>query len=169
MQNNFEQCFKWLLAHEGGFVNNPRDPGGMTNLGATRANWAAWLGHDPTEAEMRALTPADVAPFYRAKYWQAMRCDDLPSGVDWVVMDFGVNSGIGRSAKFLQRVVGAGQDGQIGPLTLANVKACDPKKLIDEICDARQAFLESLPTFAYFGKGWTARVKEVRAQAKSLV
>jgi lysozyme family protein len=72
-----------LLEHEGGFVNHPKDPGGMTNLGVTRATYEQFLGRAVTEAEMRALTPKDVGPLYKSEYWDKARCDDLPSGLDW--------------------------------------------------------------------------------------
>ena len=65
MKQNFDHCLKMLLAHEGGFVNHPKDPGGMTNLGVTKAVYDKWIGRSATEAEMRALTPADVGPIYK--------------------------------------------------------------------------------------------------------
>jgi hypothetical protein len=97
MKKNFDHCLDMLLEHEGGFVNHPKDPGGMTNLGVTRATYEQYMGRGVTEAEMRALTVADVAPIYRAEYWDKARCDDLPSGLDWAVFDWGVNSGMSQS------------------------------------------------------------------------
>ena len=92
MQNNFESCLKNLLKHEGGFVNHPKDPGGMTNLGVTKAVYEAWVGHEVTEKTMRELTTEAVAPLYRKKYWDACRADELVSGLDYVVFDCAVNS-----------------------------------------------------------------------------
>ena len=106
-----------LLKHEGGFVNHPKDPGGMTNLGVTKAVYDKWIGRESTEQEMRDLTPDDVAPIYKKNYWDKVRGDDLPSGVDWCAFDWAVNSGSGRPAKAIQRAVGAKQDGAIGPMT----------------------------------------------------
>ncbi|UOF77902.1 lysozyme [Caudoviricetes sp.] len=169
MLKNFDDCFKMLIVHEGGFTNDPRDGGGMTNWGVTHIDWAAWIGHEPSEAEMRAITKDDVKPLYKRKYWDNLHCDELPSGLDWAVMDFGVNSGIGRSAKYLQRLVGVKDDGAIGPVTLAAVKAHDTKDLIEKLCAARMAFLQKLSNFDHFGKGWTRRVQDVEAQAKEMV
>jgi lysozyme family protein len=76
MKKNFDHCLDMLLEHEGGFVNHPKDPGGMTNLGVTRATYEQYMGRGVTEAEMRALTVADVAPIYKAEYWDKARCDD---------------------------------------------------------------------------------------------
>ena len=111
MRNNFAESLQALLKHEGGFVNHPSDPGGMTNLGVTKAVWEAWVTHPVSEAEMRSLTPEKVAPLYKNKYWDKICGDDLPSGVDMVVFDAAVNSGPGRAAKWLQACVGVEPDG----------------------------------------------------------
>lgn len=168
MKENFDAALKALLKHEGGYVNHPADPGGMTNLGVTKRVWEEWVGHAVDEQTMRNLTPDLVAPLYKKRYWDAVRADDLPSGVDFVVFDCAVNSGVGRASKFLQQAAGVTDDGKIGPGTLQAVMAKDPKDLVDAFCDKRQAFLESLPTFATFGKGWSRRVAEVREQGENL-
>lgn len=166
MKDNFEVCLKHLLVHEGGFVNHPKDPGGMTNLGVTAKVWSEWVGHDVNEKIMRELTPASVAPLYKRKYWDAVRADELLSGVDYCVFDCAVNSGPGRAIKFLQSCVGATPDGGFGPATMAAVnKVQDAKKLIEDYSNERLEFLMSLPTFDTFGKGWSRRVKEVKDEA----
>lgn len=162
---NFEQALEKLLHHEGGYVNHPSDPGGQTNMGVTRRVYEEWVGRESSEKEMRNLTAADVAPIYKAKYWDRVKADNLPNGLNYAVFDASVNSGTGRAAKWLQECVGAVPDGGIGPKTLAMVAQHDPEELIIKYCDMRQAFLESLPTFETFGKGWTRRVNEVREAA----
>ena len=174
MSSRFDRCLKEVLKHEGGFVDHPSDPGGMTNLGVTARTWEDWVGHKPTEKEMRELTPEKVTPLYRRKYWDACRADELVSGLDLCVFDTAVNSGPGRAIKFLQDVVGVKPDGGFGPLTMAAVKAhCitdeDTKALINAFCDKRLQFWQGLTTFATFGKGWTRRGKEVREAALSMV
>ena len=169
MRDNFEHCLKMLLHHEGGFVNHPKDPGGMTNLGVTKKVYDAWIGRESTEAEMRALTPADVGPIYKKKYWDKVRGDDLPAGVDWAAFDWAVNSGAGRPAKAIQRIVGATQDGAIGPKTLQAVMDVEPEKIVEGVYDIRQKFYESLKTFDTFGRGWTRRNQETLDQAKKLM
>jgi lysozyme family protein len=168
MENNFPQCFKWLLENEGGYCNDAGDPGGMTCWGVTHIDWHEWTGHEPSEAEMRALTPADVEPLYKAKYWAKLVCDFMPSGVDYAVFDYGVNSGVGRAARIIQKLVGVVQDGQIGPQTIAAINAADAAGLIEDLCDEREAFLHSLSTFHIFGKGWINRVEQVRERAKGM-
>jgi lysozyme family protein len=168
MNSNLIPAMKALLKHEGGFVNHPADPGGMTNLGVTQRVWEEWVGHPVTEKEMRALTPAIVAPMYKQKYWDKIHGDDLPSGVDLAVFDFAVNSGPGRAAKMLQRVVGAVEDGAIGPMTLAKVTAVDSSKLIEDYNKERLAFLQALSAWPTFGKGWGRRVAEVTSEASSM-
>jgi lysozyme family protein len=171
MQSNFEQCLKELLVHEGGFVNHPQDPGGMTNLGVTKRVWEEWTGHEVDEKQMRALTPELVAPLYKRKYWDACRSDDLVSGVDYAVFDVAVNSGAGRAIKFLQSCVGVDADGGFGPRTLDAVKVAeqDPERLIELYCAKRLEFLQSLKTFETFGKGWSRRVAEVKEKALTMV
>jgi lysozyme family protein len=171
MQSNFDKCLALMLAHEGGFVNHPQDPGGMTNLGVTKRVWEEWTEHEVDEKQMRALTPKLVAPLYKRKYWDACRCDDLVSGVDYAVFDVAVNSGAGRAIKFLQSCVGVDADGGFGPRTLDAVKVAeqDPKRLIELYCAKRLEFLQSLKTFETFGKGWSRRVAEVKDKALTMV
>jgi lysozyme family protein len=171
MQSNFDVCLKKMLAHEGGFVNHPKDPGGMTNLGVTKRVWEEWVGHEVDEKQMRALTPETVAPLYKRKYWDAIRADELVDGVDYCVFDVAVNSGVGRAIKFLQSCVGTAPDGGFGPATLAAVKKAeeDPARLIELYCAKRLEFLQSLKTFETFGKGWSRRVAEVKDAALKML
>lgn len=169
MKKNFEYSLELLLKHEGGFVDHPKDPGGMTNLGVTRAAYEQYMKGPVTEAEMRALTPKIVAPFYKTEYWDKGRLDDMPSGLDFFCFDWGVNSGMGRPAKVLQRILGVTADGAIGPKT---IKACfdfEADSLVVKMYDARQKFYENLSTFPTFGKGWTRRNKEALEQALELI
>jgi lysozyme family protein len=138
----------------------------MTNLGVTAKVWESWVGHPVDEKQMRALTPDDVAPLYKRKYWDACRADELVSGLDYAVFDCAVNSGVGRAVKLLQSCVGVAVDGGIGPATMAAInKYPDTKKLIEQYCDSRLQFLKSLKTFPVFGKGWERRVNEVEAES----
>jgi lysozyme family protein len=161
MKDNFDECLKMLLHHEGGYVNHPKDPGGETNLGVTKRVYEKWGG----TKDMKDLTVEDVAPIYKKNYWNRCKCDDLESGVDWVVFDWAVNSGTGRSAKAIQKICGASQDGAIGPKTLALIKSQDTEYVIEEFGKIRQNFYESLKTFDTFGKGWTRRNKETTEKA----
>jgi len=160
--SNFHTALLNLLKHEGGFANDPQDPGGMTNLGVTKKVWESWIGRTATKQDMTALTPAAVSPLYKVKYWGKVRGDDLPDGVDYCVFDFAVNSGVGRASRTLQESVRTTADGMIGKGTLEAVRGVDPVELINELCNRRQVFLEGLVTFPRFGHGWTRRVKEVR-------
>ena len=168
MNQNFDKCMTMLLKHEGGFVNHPSDPGGMTNLGITQNTYNEFHGIRLDEQGMRDLTVADVTPIYRRNYWDRCRCPDLPSGVDWAVFDWAVNSGTGRSAKALQRAVEATEDGVIGNITLMKVNALDPINIINRLAVYREEFYRSLSTFDTFGRGWLRRNDETRKQAIDL-
>lgn len=168
MKSNFEDCLARVLASEGGFVNHPSDPGGMTNLGCTKAVWEEFVGHPVSEADMRALTPDAVAPLYRRKYWDKVAGDQLPKGLDYAVFDAAINSGPGRAAKWLQEIVGVAADGAIGTATLAAVAEHPAQNLIAQYNDKRLQFLKQLPTWGTFGKGWGNRVAHVQSVASQL-
>ena len=165
MEQNFDKCMEMLLVHEGGYVNHPSDPGGMTNLGVTKKTYDHHHGTDIDEEGMRNLTVQDVMPISRTNYWERCRCQDLPSGVDWAVFDWAVNSGPGRSVKALQRAVGAFEDGIIGAQTLMAVTASQPHEIINRIAVHRDSYYRELKHFDTFGRGWIRRNDETREQA----
>ena len=169
MKENFEEALKAILKHEGGYVNHPRDPGGMTNLGVTKKVWEAWVGHPVGEKEMRELTPDTVAPMYKKKYWDAVKADELPTGLDYLMFDFAINAGPGRAIKTMQKAIGTTPDGAIGPKTMAALKAADPTDLIAKFSMEKELFYKALPTFATFGKGWLRRVDEAKSHAVTML
>ena len=169
MQKNYDKCLETMLHHEGGYVNHPKDPGGETNLGVTKRVYEEWGG----TKDMKDLLVEDVAPIYKKNYWDKLKGDNLPSGLDLCVFDFGVNAGPGRAAKYLQSMIGTTPDGGIGPMTL---KALDIYtganglvETIEEYQKRRQEYYEKLSTFATFGRGWTRRVNETTELAKKLI
>ena len=169
MLSNFPASLALVLQSEGGFVNHPRDPGGVTNLGVTRNVWRDWVNRDVDEAEMHSLTPELVTPLYKARYWDAVKADDLPRGVDYAVFDSAVNMGPFRAAKLLQAALGVTADGSIGRATIAAATAADPAELLDAFSQGKEAFYQSLPTFATFGKGWLNRVAHVQDAAEGMI
>ena len=169
VKKNFDTCLELLLMHEGGFVNHPKDPGGITNLGVTKRAFEKWMGNEVSEDIMRQLTPEVVKPFYRDEYWNKVKGNDLPLGVDWSVFDWAVNSGPARSAKGLQSIIGATADGIIGPNTLKQLENFDPKQVIVDMYAARKAFYNSLSGFQTFGIGWSRRNEETMHQALEML
>jgi lysozyme family protein len=161
----FEACLPVILASEGGFVDDPADPGGATNLGVTRATLSGCLGGPATIAEVEALTPAAAAPIYRARYWNPAHAGDCPPGVDLMVFDEAVNQGVGRALTSLQAALGVAADGAFGPATLAALAAADPARLVRAIAANREAHYRALPTFPRFGRGWLARLERTTALA----
>ncbi len=169
--SNYNECLKIILMHEGGYVNHPKDPGGETNLGVTKRVYEEWGG----TKEMKDLTIEDVEPIYKKNYWDKIKGDDLPDGLDLCVFDFGVNAGPGRAAKFLQKLLGVTQDGGIGPQTLGALqsaigedKVTQTREMIEKYQSMRQEYYEGLSTFNTFGKGWTRRVDETTHEAISM-
>jgi lysozyme family protein len=168
MNANFARALAAVLQHEGGYVDHPKDPGGPTNKGVTLATYRKLVEPNGTAEDLKRITDAQVASIYRSAYWDVIRGDDLPAGLDYAVFDYAVNSGPARAAKSLQGVLGVAADGIIGPVTLAAAQAANPIATINALCDRRLAFLKSLSTWATFGKGWQRRVDDVREDAIQL-
>ena len=168
MQGNFKTCLDLVLKSEGGYVNNPADPGGMTNLGVTKRVWEEYTGHGADEKEMRSLTPEKVAPLYEQKYWRPCYGEILPRGLDFVVFSMGVNAGPGRSVKLFQSAIGCVPDGVIGPATRSLILGSNSTTFISKFSEARREYYRSLKTFPIFGKGWLARVDKEESEALNL-
>lgn len=172
--DNFDPCLRFTLKFEGGYVNNPKDPGGPTNLGVTQATLSAYVGHAASIEEVKALTPKTVAPIYRQRFWDRVKGDTLPVGVDLAVFDFAVHSGPIRGAIGLQRALGVADDGEIGPITIAAAKKVGSTTdgaalLVQRICAGRLAFLTHLTIFRTFGPGLRSRVQKCEQAALSMV
>ena len=169
MKDNFQKSLELILKSEGGFSNDPHDPGKITNLGVTQNAWEAYVGHQVDEAEMRGLMPEIVAPFYKARYWDACKCDQLPLGIDYAVFDFAVNAGVSRASKTMQSALGTAADGIVGPATLGVAVNADPDHFLEKFSAAKEQFYRNLPTFEHFGKGWLRRVSEVKQTAEGMI
>lgn len=168
MKRNYKKSLKQVLVHEGGWADHPKDPGGATMKGVTLTTYRRHYGEDKSQDDLRNISNVELEQIYRSGYWDKCSCDALPSGVDYAVFDGAVNSGPGRSAKWLQAAVGAKVDGDIGPKTLARVGELDAIELVDAMCDRRLAFLQGLSTWSTFGKGWGRRVEGVRVTAMDM-
>lgn len=168
MKSNFDVSMRQILKHEGGYVDHPRDPGGATNLGITRATLAEYRGRTVSKQEVRELTVAEAIAIYRSRYANAIRYDDLPSGLDHVTLDPAINSGPKRGSQWLQKGLGVKADGKIGKDTLAAARGSNVPQVIQRACAARMGFLRGLKTWGDFGKGWSRRVAEVEAFSMKL-
>jgi lysozyme family protein len=165
----FDEALRRLLAHEGGYSNHPSDPGGPTNFGITLADYRRYIDNGGSAADVRRMSVEQAKAIYRSKYWNAMRCGELPAGVDYAVFDYGVNSGLGRAPKVLKRVLGLDAASSVVTDTvIAAAKRRAAKAVVNAICDERLRFLKSLRTWPVFGKGWDRRVKQVRAAALAM-
>ena len=160
MKDNFNACMAEVFRHEGGYANDPQDPGGETNMGISRRSY-------PKE-DIRGMTRERAAAIYRRDFWNRVRGDDLPDGLDMVAFDAAVNSGPSRGAKWLQQGVGVTADGKIGPATIAAAKSTYAPAAIQRAVGFRMAFLKGLPTWPTFGKGWAARLEAVEKAALAM-
>lgn len=144
--------------YEGGYINDPDDPGGATNFGITIGTLSAYRGRRCSVADVRNLQKPEAREIYRKNYWNVIQGDDLPAGVDEVIYDYAINSGPSAPVKCVQRILGLRVDGHMGAVTIDAIRKEDPEELIRKICQARLKFMRSLRIFKKFGKGWTARV-----------
>jgi lysozyme family protein/peptidoglycan hydrolase-like protein with peptidoglycan-binding domain len=144
--SNFRRCMDIVMAYDGGFSEDPGDPAGVSQFGIKIGTLRDWRHDDGlTVEDVKKLGRDEACEIYRTRYWNVLRCDDLPLGVDLVAFDFGVNAGTGRSAKMLQQVVGAADDGSIGDATLAATKAMPAKDVIKEMSNRRLDYYRDLP------------------------
>lgn len=155
MKSNLAISLKMVLVYEGGYINHPRDPGGATNFGITQRVYNAYTGSNKS---VREITKAEVSDIYKRQYWDAVKGDDLPSGLDFAMFDFAVNSGPSRAITFLQRILGVADDGHIGAITMRAISQADTSDLIVKLCNARMAWLKTLSNYDVFGVGWKRRV-----------
>ncbi len=170
MEANFFKSLEMVLHHEGGFVDHKDDPGGATNKGITHKTYADFLGRPLEDVnELKNIPEDHIQLIYKKGYWDKIKGDELPSGLDFCVFDWAVNSGPGRAAKALQKAAMVSQDGVIGPMTLEAVKEYDSAELIESITGYREEFYRNLSTFETFGKGWLRRTKETRDFALDMV
>ncbi len=170
MLETFDQIQKDLEESEGGFVHRNRkaDPGGATNLGITQATLSAARGYEVSVDDVKKLTQEEAKLIFKTQYWDAVRADDLPRGLDYCVFDFAVNSGPSRAAKTLQKIVGVKEDGIIGLKTLNAAQYFDVQELINKLCKARLSFMKRLRNWSYNKNGWSARVRRVQERSLEL-
>jgi lysozyme family protein len=167
-QASFAAALNLILKHEGGYVDHPLDPGGATNRGITRATLASHRGRPVSKAEVMALAEAEAGEIYRKLYWNAIRGNDLPAGVDLVVFDAAVNSGPARAARWLQMALRLKPDGVVGTGTLTAANQADARQLVADFSRERLGFLQRLGTWRTFGRGWARRVRETESAALAL-
>lgn len=169
--SRFEACMPLIFQHEGGLVNDPQDPGGITNYGISlRA--AKGFGSladvdkdgDVDANDIKKMTKEDAKRIYWSQYWTTVRADEMPAGIDLSVFDFGVNAGPSRAIETLQLAINdvLGQktvnvDRMLGPKTLANTARADQTRLVEAYARRRENFYRSLSGFARFGRGWLSR------------
>jgi len=177
MQDNFEKSLELILHHEGGFVDHPEDPGGATNKGITLDTYSGYLGRKATVDELKNIPDDHVKDIYKNNYWDRVKGDDLPAGLDLCLFDWAVNSGFKRPARIFQNIVGVTEDGYIGNKTL---EACEnilrvgffkygtPTTMIKKITEERETFYKGLKHFDTFGKGWLRRNEETKSEAIKL-
>lgn len=150
MSQLFDTMVERVLAHEGGYVNHPNDPGGETHWGIAKRSYP--------HLNIRSLTRQDAVEIYRRDFWERVKCDQLPPEFAFQAFDAAVNHGIGNAVRWMQRAAGVADDGIFGPITLAAVKAMSGEDLVLKFNAERLDFYTKLSTWPSFGKGWVRRI-----------
>lgn len=167
-RGNLKTCLPIVLHHEGGWADHPKDPGGATMKGVTIGTFADFKGRRVTKDELKNISDADLSAIYKRGYWDAVEGESLQHGVDLAVFDLAVNSGPGRAARTLQKVVKVKQDGKIGVVTLTVQTKLRGDDLVKLICSSRMSFLRGLRHWSTFGKGWSRRVADIEARGVAM-
>jgi lysozyme family protein len=167
--SSFARALNFTLKFEGGYSDNPRDPGGATNLGITQHALECFRDHPVTKDDVKALKQDEAAKIYRQNYWNSVCCDQMPAGTDMCLFDLAVNSGPQKAIKILQASTGLRVNGILTAATLSAAQKADPHLLISAICQRRLSFLQRLAIFATFGRGWSKRVLALEQEAKALI
>lgn len=150
---SFQDCVEFILEHEGGYVFDPRDPGGETNYGISKRQYP--------EKDIKSLTKTDAVLIYRTDYWEAVSADELPGKIRLAVFDCAVNQGVGTAIHILQRVLRVKMDGVIGPVTLGVSHSTDPRRLAINYMTERGLRYSRTRNFDVYGRGWFNRLFSV--------
>ena len=160
MTSTFDRVFDLLIGHEGGYVNDPLDPGGETKFGISKRSYP--------NLDIRSLTVADAKGIYYRDYWQACRCGEMPVLVAVLVFDAAVNNGRGSAIRFLQRALKVADDGVLGPVTMGALKTADSFAIAEGIQRERIDLMRKFSTWSRFGGGWAARLATLPVQAAAI-
>ncbi|RAK52147.1 glycoside hydrolase family 108 protein [Phenylobacterium deserti] len=171
---NFDRCLGAVLRHEGGYVDDPRDNGGATNKGVTLATLKEAKvdldgDGDTDKADLKRLTDKDAGKIYKARYWNTVHGDELPSGLDYMLFDASVNHGPARARRWLQQALGVSVDGVLGPKTFAALRAASAAALLAKIAGYREALYRNHEDFDRFGRGWMRRLTDVSRVASQML
>jgi lysozyme family protein len=168
MKETYNEAIAQVYKYEGGYSNDAGDPGGPTNYGITIIDARKYWKPDATANDVKSMPKSVAAQIYEEHYAHPLAYDQLPSGVDFAILDYGINSGISRATKVLQRIVGVTPDGVMGPSTLSATSKANSVNLINGIYSERLSFLQGLSTWRLFGKGWGSRCNTGKAFALQL-
>jgi lysozyme family protein len=144
---NFDEAFNRLIDSEGGYVNNPNDPGGETRFGISKRSYP--------DVDIKNLTQNQAASIYLRDFWNPL--GDADPAVKFQVFDFAVNSGIQTAIRKLQSAIGVADDGHWGPVSAAKMAAMDRNDVLMQFIAARLIFWTKCSAWPTMGAGWVSR------------
>lgn len=149
---DFNSAFDRLIGHEGGYVNNPKDPGGETNWGISKRSYP--------KVNIKTLTRDGAKAIYQRDFWERVNADKLPDGVAYQLFDFAVNSGIETSIRYFQRALGVADDGHWGPFSQAAADKAIESDMIMNLNAERLEFMTKLRNWPNASRGWARRIAQ---------
>jgi lysozyme family protein len=167
--SDFPQCVQFTLTQEGGYSDDPDDPGGATNFGIILTELSAWRGAPVTPDDVQNMTVEEATAIYQDWYWERANIGMLPSGINLIIFDHGVNVGPASAIKALQTIVGTAPDGILGPITIGALSGYEGGWIIDRLGLAYLAHYQSLSTVWKFGRGWMARLSREKVAARAML
>lgn len=169
MRENFDKAFELVIGHEGGFTDDRKDRGNWTSgrigqgeLKGTKYGISSMAYPD---LDIKNLTLDQSKAIYKRDYWDKVKADELPAGLDFLTFDCAVNHGITKGASMLQQAIRASADGRVGPQTLTRARAADPRDALIEMAAIRGLFYSQIGTVKTYGKGWYRRQARTLAEA----
>jgi lysozyme family protein len=173
MRENYDRSFELVVGHEGGFTDDRRDRGNWTSgkigvgeLKGTKYGVSAMAYPD---LDIRNLTLDQAKAIYKRDYWDKVKADDLPAGLDFLTFDCAVNHGISNGTSFLQQAIRASADGRVGPQTLTKASQADPRDALIEMAAIRGLFYSQIGTVKTYGRGWYRRQARTLAEALDFI
>lgn len=149
---NFDIAIERVLGHEGGLVDNPNDPGGLTQWGISQRSYPL--------VDIRNLTREGAVAIYRRDFWCRVNADALYDGVAYQALDFAINSGVGTAIRYLQRALGVADDGHWGPTTAAAAITMSENDQIMRLNAERLDFMTRLKNWPDASRGWSRRIAQ---------
>ena len=158
-----EKLKSFILSWEGGFVNDPRDPGGATNKGVTLATFRSVFGKDKTVKDLKKITDSQWMTIFKTKFWDRYKADSIKDEwITYLLVDWLWTSGPGNAIERVQKFLGLKIDGIVGNVTINKINSYNGKELFTKLWHLRENFIKTRAQYLIYGKGWLRRLNGIQ-------